>query len=269
MLKRSTQHLAEAVYEDQEFLLALNGHNRDLLLRLITHRNAAHRTWGFKVPGIHVGLEYRDFSLFRNPHLILVFRDPVAVAEHTALAEFRKPLVTMRESLDALRNLLGFVENTTAPALLLSYEKALMKPTVFIDALATFAGLSINDAARNALLGAIQPESKAYIQNARRQYIGLVEHIVDNVLYGWCHELGSLDPVPLELSSGGREILGFQAAGFRPDLLNAQFGNGNHGFSVDLRQFQLDPDQTLEVRIAGREFILPGSGKRLREYYRA
>src|SRR3954464_9324468 len=69
------QHLAEAVYEDQEFLLALNGHNRDLLLRLITHRSAAHRTWGFKVPGIHVGLEYRDLSLFRNPHLILVFRD--------------------------------------------------------------------------------------------------------------------------------------------------------------------------------------------------
>ncbi len=263
------EHLAEAVYEDQEFVGAFNGGHRDVLTRLIAARNAAHRTWGFKYPGLHVALEYRDVSLFRNPHLIVIFRDPAAVAGRVALAEYRKPLVTMRESLDALRNILGFVENTTAPALLLSYEKALLKPSHFIDALAKFCGLSLDRPARQALLQTVQPESTAYLERARRQYGGMVEFIVDDVLHGWCLEAGTLEPVELDLFVGDTKLLTFQAADFRKDLLNAQFGNGNHGFSVDLRQFQLKPDQQLEVRVAGREFVLAGSGRMLREYYRA
>jgi len=263
------QHLAEAVYEDQEFIAAFHSRQRDVLARLIAQRNASQQVWGFKTPGIHVALDYRELSLFRNPHLIIVFRDPVAIAERAALAEYRNSLTTMRESLDALRNILGFVDNTKAPALLLSYEKALMKPMVFIDALLSFGGVTLKDAARQALLGAIQPESSAYIQRARRQYLGLVEHVVDNVLYGWCHEVGSLDPVQLDLFVGNVRIFGFQAADHRPDLLKAQIGNGNHGFSIDLRRFNLSPEQRLEVRVAGREFLLSGSGRTLHEAVRA
>ena len=43
-------HLAEAVYEDQEFGHAMHTNNRELLTRLIASRNASHRTWGLKIP---------------------------------------------------------------------------------------------------------------------------------------------------------------------------------------------------------------------------
>ena len=63
-------HLAEAVYEDQEFGHAMHTNNRELLTRLIASRNASHRTWGLKIPALHAMIEFQDVSLFRNPYLI-------------------------------------------------------------------------------------------------------------------------------------------------------------------------------------------------------
>jgi hypothetical protein len=261
-------HLSEAVYEDAEFSEAFHARNRDLLMRLIASRNTTHRKWGFKAPHIHAALSYRDVTLFRNPHLIVIFRDPVAVAERTALAEYLDPLTTMRECLDGLKSLVGFVDNTTAPALLLSYEKALLKPDHFINAMARFCGIPLDAGQRQSLLKVVQPNADAYIRTARRRFLGRVEHIVDNVLHGWCWEVGSLLPVELDCYAGDEKILTFKAGEFRPDLLEAQYANGNHGFSLDMRRFNVDPKQLIEVRVTGREFVLPGSGMMLRDYER-
>jgi hypothetical protein len=261
-------HLAEAVYEDLEFIEAFHSRNRDLLVRLIASRNAAHPQWGFKTPHLHARLSYQDMGLFRNPHLIVIFRDPVAVAERSALAEYLDPFRAMQESLDALKNLVRFVNNTTAPALLLSYEKALLKPDDFIDAMARFCGIPLDQGQRRILLNAVQPNAEAYIKVARRRFVGRVEHIVDNVLRGWCWEIGSLLPIELDFHLGDEKILTFRAAEFRTDLLEARFANGNHGFSIDLRRFTVDPNQKVQVRITGRDFVLPGSGLMLKEYER-
>lgn len=259
-------HLSEAVYEDLEFAQAFHARNRDLLMRLIASRNTTHRKWGFKIPYVHAALSYRDIGLFRNPHLIVIFRDPVAVAGRTALAEYLDPLTTMRECLDGLKNLVGFVNNTTAPALLLSYEKALLQPDDFIDAIGRFCDIPIAQGLRQSLLKVVEPNAEAYIQTARRRFVGRVEHVVDNVLHGWCWEVGRLRPVELDFFAGDEKILTVPAAEFRPDLLEAQYGNGNHGFSIDLRRFNIDPQQTLQLRVAGREFVLPGSGLMLKDY---
>jgi hypothetical protein len=261
-------HLAEAVYEDLEFTEAFHARNRDLLLRLIASRNTAHQKWGFKAPHIHAALSYQDIGLFRNPHLIVIFRDPVAVAGRTAIAEYLDPLTAMRECLDGLKNLVGFVDNTIAPALLLSYEKALLKPEPFIEAIARFCDIPLDQGQRQSLLAVVQPNAEAYIRTARRRFVGRVEHILDNVLHGWCWEVGSLLPIELDCYAGDEKILTIKAAEFRRDLLEAQYANGNHGFSVDLRRFNIDPHRTLQVRVTGRDFVLPGSGLMLREYER-
>ncbi|MFO1024833.1 MAG: hypothetical protein U1E70_06605 [Acetobacteraceae bacterium] len=261
-------HLGEAVYEDLEFAEAFHSRNRELLTRLIAHRNASHKRWGFKVPNLHDVIAYHDLSLFRAPHLIVMFRDPVAIAERAALAEHLHPLATMRDSLDSLKNLVGFLHLTAAPALLLSYEKALMNPSEFIDALARFCGIAVDDAMRETLLKAVEPNSPAYIAAARRQFVGRVEHVIDGVLFGWCWEVGSIAPVELDCYVGNDRITTFKAADFRPDLLEARLANGNHGFSLDLRPFHLNHDRRLTVRVTGREFVVPGSGQPLREYVR-
>jgi hypothetical protein len=263
------QHLGEAVYEDQEILHAMQTSNRDLLTRLIALRNASHHTWGLKIPSLHAMIEYQDISLFRNPYLIVMFRDPVAVAERTAIAEYRNALVTMRETLDALRNLLGFLHNIAAPALLCSYEKALINPANFVDTVGRFCDISLDDGKRKSLLAVIEPNPISYITVARRRYIGKLEHTVDNVLYGWCWEVGNLEPVELDCFIGAERILTFKAADFRSDLLAAKYANGYHGFSLDLRAYTLDPERLVTVRVTGREFVLPGSGRRLKDYQKS
>src|SRR6185437_14481624 len=78
-------HLAELVCEDLELLTILQEDlrggprrvRRAMLDRAIARRNAEHRDWGFKIPNIHGFLGYADLSRFRNPHLVLIFRDPL------------------------------------------------------------------------------------------------------------------------------------------------------------------------------------------------
>jgi hypothetical protein len=262
-------HLGDAVYEDQEFLHALQTGDRDLLTRLIALRNASHRTWALKIPSLHAMIERQDINLFRNPYFIVMFRDPVAVAERTAIAEYRNALVTMQDTLDAQRDLLGFLLNSAAPALLCSYEKALINPGNFVDTVARFCEIPVDSEKRKSLLAVIEPNPEAYITVARRRYVGRVEHTVNNFLFGWCWEVGSLEPVELDCFVGAERISTFKAANFRSDLLAAQCAEGYHGFSLDLRAFTLDPERPVTVRVAGREFVLPGSGQRLKDYQRS
>ncbi len=184
------QHLGEAVYEDQEILHAMQTGDRDLLTRLIALRNSSHRTWGLKIPSLHAMIEFQDMSLFRNPYLIVMFRDPVAVAERTAIAEYRNALVTMQDTLDAQRDLLGFLLNSAAPALLCSYEKALIDPGNFVDDVMRFCEIRLDDEKRKSVLSVIEPSPKTYITVARRRYVGRLEHIIEQrsaglVLGGW------------------------------------------------------------------------------------
>jgi hypothetical protein len=263
------RYLSEAVYEDREFAHAMHAGDRDLLTHLIASRNASHRTWGLKIPSLHAMIEYQDISLFRNPYLIVMFRDAVAVAERASIAEYRNALATMRETLDAQRNLLGFVHNIAAPALLCSYEKALIDPGNFVDAVMRFCEIPLDDETRQSVLAVIEPNPQNYITVARRRYLGRLEHTVDNVLHGWCWEVGSLEPVELDCFVGTEKILTFKAAEFRSDLLAAKCANGCHGFALDLRAFTLNPERAVTVRVTGREFVLPGSGQKLKDYERS
>jgi hypothetical protein len=75
--------------------------------------------------------------------------------------------------------------------------------------------------------------------------------------------------VELDLFIDTSHVMTFKAGDHRPDLMRAGYGNGNHGFAVDIAHLNLAMDQTVTVRIAGRDFILDGSGKKLGEYLKA
>jgi hypothetical protein len=260
--------LADVVNEDLDFLAAFLMHQRQRMLSLIQRRNATHAVWGFKAPNVQASLTHNDIALFRNPHLILIFRDPLAVAERAVIAEHHPLTTALRDATDGLRNIVAFLHSTTCPALLLSYEKALLNPPALIDALAAFCGLRLTDDMRERLLSFVEPNSEAYMRKARRRFVGLVEHTINDVLFGWCWDVGNLDPVELDLVVGGRTVLTFKAADHRPDLMNAGYGNGNHGFAVDLTPLDLDSTSSVVVRASGRDYIVPGSGRALGDYRR-
>lgn len=260
------ERVSEVVSEDLAMLDILRSKDPGRLDNLIEQRNEHQLDWGFKLPNIHTLLRYSDIARFRNPHLILIFRDPQAIAMRGALAEYFDPLVALREAAVALHALTEFVHRTECPALLLSYEKALVFPGDFVDAVTGFCTMSVDTQTRQRLIDRVRPNAEPYVSVARRTYAGSVDHCRNGILYGWCCEIGELSVVELDLFVDDDKVLTFKAGEFRPDLLQAGFGNGNHSFAIQLPALPIGPEAVLRVRLSGRIFELKNSGRRVFDY---
>src|SRR6185437_9469836 len=188
-------HLAELVCEDREFLAILHADRQEMLDRAIAARDAKHRDWGFKVPNIHGFLRYTDLSRFRNPHLVLIFRDPLAVAVRNAISEYFDQLTTLSDAVVALGSVVAFVQNTDCPSLLMSYEKALIFPDEFVGTLTGFCGLSPDPEARRRVVDLVRPNPETYLRGARRQFAGSVDALHNGILHGWCCQIEELTAV--------------------------------------------------------------------------
>jgi hypothetical protein len=259
-------NVSEIVGEDREMLDVLRSRDTARLDQLIVRRNASGKDWGFKAPHVAIYLNQDDLARFRNPHLIVMFRDPVAITVRHALAEQVDPSPALLDTTAAMNGLAAFVSRTTCPALLLSYEKALIFPGDFLDALARFCAIPLTDDLRQRLMRQIRPNAEDYINQARRRFAGVIDHLRNGKLSGWCCEIGSSHPVDLDLFLNGRKVLTFKADQFRPDLAPAGFGDGNSGFSLDLSPLALPPQTLVQIRVSERTFELANSGRRLADY---
>ncbi len=258
--------LADVVHEDRELLAILQSGQRPLLADAIRRRNAEHRDWGFKIPNIHAYLRGTDLIRFRAPHLILIYRDPVAVSVRNAISEMFDQFATLAETAAAQLSVVEFVRSTDCACLLISYEKALIFADHFVDTLTGFCGLSPDAETRERLIRLVEPNPDTYLQRARRQFAGSIDTLQDGVLQGWCCQVDELEAVTVDLSLDGEKLQTVRADRFRPDLLAAGYGNGNHGFCIDMTRFAAGEDAAVRVVVSGRTFVLPNSGKRLRDY---
>lgn len=256
----------DIVHEDEAFAKVIEGQDSDGLKRLIRERNAAYGTWGFKLPMLCRWLDPGDMALFNDPHVIVAFRDPVAISVRASLSEYQAPMQALRDAAGDLAAMVTFVEQLRCPKLLLSYEKALVFPGDFVDAVTQFCGLPQSDALRGRLIRVIEPNRQTYIAGARRRYEGIIEGVTGGCLYGWCRLTGVSDPVALDLLVDDQPVLAFLADAFRQDLLDAGFGKGNHGFYLDLRKLGLRPDSVIRIKVAARAIELDNSGRRVEEY---
>jgi hypothetical protein len=260
------QHLHEVVDEDAAMLEALHSRDMTMLDSLIGERNAAHDLWGFKLPNLHAFLEHQEIARFRNPHLIVIFRDPVAVAVRNALSEHYPEMQALTSATNAAYSLSRFVERVGCPVLLLSYEKALLFPGMLIDNLLAFCGLRLDDATRNQMFLRVQPNRAEYLEAARRRFVGAIDGMLDGQLYGWCAQEGRVDPVTLELFADEKLVANIVADQYRQDLARIGVGNGAHGFYFEIESLGLAPEALISVRVAGRTLELKNSGKRLDSY---
>jgi hypothetical protein len=120
-------------YEDPDFV----ARPKAKILGSIDERNERYSTWGWKYPQAANYLNGICDKL-RNPRLVIVYRDPVAIGTaHMRWhgREFSHALhdVTMQQMKN---NILA--ERLRIPVLFVSYEKAILNRTMFIDELALF-----------------------------------------------------------------------------------------------------------------------------------
>ena len=256
----------DVVYEDNEIAGALKDPSRAALRGIIAERNASHEIWGFKRPNIHEWLEPEQITMFREPKLIIAFRDPVAIAERNILAEYIPERIAVRQAIAAAGVLGTFIEQIPCPVLLVSYEKALSGPETFVDGLLRFCDLSPEPEKREKMIAAIQASPERYVRTAALHFRGVIDGVNrSGRLFGWCRREHSTDPVELTLFVDDNPVRNFVAGLLREDLRSAKIGEGRHGFLVDLNKFDLPESAVIRVTVRGRSFELRNSGRTVGE----
>jgi hypothetical protein len=258
-------HVYQPINEDAEIAQILRARDFTRLDALIGRQNARTPIWGFKMPDLHQFLQHDELARFRNPHLIVIYRDPVAVAVRNALVEQVDGTQALIETTAAMHSLVQFVRASRLPFLMLSYEKALVFPQVFIDSLLSFCGIALDDARRGSLAQYVQPNRTQYVLNSKRVFEGNLEGVLDGKLHGWARHIGNLSPVLLDLLIDERLAATFPAGDFRSDLLAAGVGNGNHAFVHDLGEYDVTNASVIRIRVNRRTFELANSGMSLAE----
>ena len=177
------------VKEDIELANAIEKKDLEKAKRLINIRNKNYNMWGWKRPE---AFEYYHLwkGLFRNPYIIIIFRDPLSVA----LRNMKSMNLDLMEGLNfykiKLFKLIDFIEKVNReniPIMLISYEKALLNSREFLEALFDF--LDLNDdkgSLFNKALSAINPSPEKYLDEARiTKAKGAVDLITNKHCKGW------------------------------------------------------------------------------------
>lgn len=264
----STADAYPTTLDDREFLHLFRHSNIENIAAAIRARDSRNDIWAFKLPSIHGYMRPDGIRAFRNPRMVMVFRDPVATAVRHSIAEYMDAEFSFFENIQGMQDIARFIESVDCPMLLVSYEKAISSPDNLVAILAEFCGVAVDAAQRDRLRTIVQPDNAAYAETARRHYEGNIDGIIEGVLHGWCREADDPEPVLLDLLVDGTPAASFRAGLPRNDLRNAGIGDGSCGFRVDLGPLNVPPAAILTVRVAGRSFEIAGSGKPARGYRR-
>jgi len=256
----------DVVFEDNEFAIPLGQSllDVDAMNTLLRARDDVHPVWGLKRPHLHVHGP-AAIDLFRNPAVIVIVRDPVAVAERNVIAEYLDVGRSLSQAMNDLQQMMQFVEDLTCPVLLISYEKALRSPDRFIQRLLDFCGLDVSEADRQTLAALVEPDRPAYVSSARRIFEGYIDEIKDTILVGWACQRGLDEPVTVKVMRDDQVVAHCVADQYRGDLDATGIGNGRHGFSIDLAGFGFHRESAVSVLIDGRNFTLTNSGRSVAE----
>ncbi len=137
------EDLVEYHFEDQ----TMNSPYVEIQHKYLRQRNAHHKVWGWKDPaGVH-SIKNIIYAL-RNPHTIVVFRDTLASIQGEMRfdkqyeVDPQRPFHELAEAtLTRWRDIWEFVTSIQVPIMLVSYERAVMRPKVFLNELSAFLGI--------------------------------------------------------------------------------------------------------------------------------
>lgn len=136
-------YLGEELHQNNEDPLFVHQGYHETI-EAISQRNSSHPVWGWKFPKVFLDLPLYIGHL-RNPHFIVVFRDPVAVAmghHKWSGIGILKPTQFLLSEAQAYNSMnLTHTLTSGVPVLLISYEKWLSNTADGIDVLAHFLGL--------------------------------------------------------------------------------------------------------------------------------
>ncbi len=232
---------------------------------LVNSRNKKYKVWGWKRPEAFKYIKKFE-QIIRNPHFIFIFRDPLAISLREQISMDIDLLEKMEECQKRYSKIIKYVSNTSYPCLLVSYEKATSKKGAFINSLGSFLDIEINNKIKNDAKEKIQLDDPKYLKNTRRKdnsTKGNVDSIIDYKIRGWAIDTKKKQKLNIDVEINkdlpNSKIINVIANEFRPGLKKRGFGNGNYGFSVDLRNqkdLNFNEKMLIEIRVNSNSKII-------------
>ena len=130
--------------EDKKILATVKERDFAEFTALCRQRDALTSRWGFKCPALrNVMLKWEP--AIRQPRYIIVFRDLLAIALRNQISLGQDLSIALQSASKSYAQLLQQLERMTAPALLISYEKALQYPVRTVLGIADFCGIEVDE----------------------------------------------------------------------------------------------------------------------------
>jgi len=230
-----------AVYEDAELAEAIEQGAKREAIRLIEARNHTHDVWGIKRPAIFKFLP-AYLKYLRNPHFIVTFRDPAAIAERNMRSMYLDYATCLKNAADDAQQLIRFLTKHRFPTLVISYEKAMMNPKDYLNDLAAFCDLDISDEQYQAAHTLIESGPASYLDHARLKYQGEIEQISESSVTGWVVALNNPEPVLVRVMAKDQILAKGVASGFRPEYQDKGKQKGYCGFHLKFKKKDLPDD---------------------------
>lgn len=205
------------------------------LAALVAERNAAFDRWGWKRPEAF-RYHKRFLNGLRNPRLIILYRDPLAIALREHLSMNDEVLPKIHHALQRYQAITEFVAITKFPVLMVSYEKAVGEPREFAKSLGQFAGAQMTDSLLDKAAAEITLNDATYLEATTRKRSplrGVVEKITRRRIKGWAAYPSQAAIPTIVCSVNGREVGRATADEERPDL-SSRLGKLNVGFTIEI-----------------------------------
>jgi hypothetical protein len=229
--------------------LMLQGRNEDLK-QAIVDRNRSHSDWGWKFPGQPILEALPEISSeLRNPYFLAVYRDVFAIANRNSISAYGDLFETMKYSLNYYAGLGAFLASNKVPAMLISYEKVMLDPSMFVDRVSRLLGIG-HECQENAI-AFIEPNKPAYLGATDNRCNGFIDKVDAGYVAGWAYSKTQDLPVVVDIELNGRLVNSVLADQYRPDVQAiAKHPNGKTGYRCALpSEYQLKHGDEIRVLI--------------------
>lgn len=211
------------VFEDVALseLFESQGDSSQAIASLVASYDQKAEYWGWKRPSSINYLDRVDEALDR-PLYVFVFKDIFSIANRNNISMSSEVISGMRRALNEYRKAVDFIEKAVPKALLVSYDKAVLYPGEFVDALVHFAELPVSDEQRHRAAEFIKPNPSDYLDMSREgKSEGFIDHCSKDLVRGWARYLYNKKVAPVEVYVNGALHGRISADVYRKDLKEA------------------------------------------------
>ena len=239
------------VVEDRRIAAAIEDGGDAAVRAVVADYDANHAVWGFKRPNVFRSLD-PQYLPFRNPHFVVVVRDPLAIANRNRISMFKDPLVDMADSVELMADLVRFVESQRAhPMFLLSFDKSLMNVRSLVGDMAEFVGVELTQPLRRKALKSIEVDNNNYLELSRADsFMGRITDATDGTVTGFFryhhHDANPPLEVYVDDEPVDADLRWFDTHIDRP---NGKRFSGRYGFELQLNGVRLQPGDQVSVLV--------------------